>query len=430
MSALSATASLTRSKSVNDPRGRRTLTDIGKDAESRGPGYPLPPRVLNTQHQPPVSYHVNVPHSHHEPNPSAYNQMTIAPTTAFDLPSLSNTSSSTTLQLPPPPFPPHLALQRPSPQHPPHFQSDSDHRSLPSLGQRLPPHFAQHSPLQPMSNSHSSAGSFTSPSFAPSHSAQVYQDAQPDTRNQPTSSAGGINTSFPSDEYHRDVSIDIDMSGSHTSFNHDGGDPGEGGVWNPDGRVRPLSPRDDVSQGGGASYDPQGGQVGGGVRFDNYRPERHQLSDPPLQDATEAIAKAMAAQRGDYVGGYKMPPLLPTFNLSNLNLQPRQEETGMTAGSRENLAASVSCAAPPVHTRTQWPQLSLQSPHSPGAGSGTGAAVNAFVSPRPFLEGRAAREAEMKRTMRSCLPRKEVCDHLVEYYVGPLRSSSVSCTIN
>jgi hypothetical protein len=74
-----------------------------------------------------------------------------------------------------------------------------------------------------------------------------------------------------------------------------------------------------------------------------------QLCGAPPLDATEAIAKAMAAQRGDFVGGYKMLPPLPTFNLPNLNLQSRQEESGMTAGSRDNLPAPLSCAAPPVH---------------------------------------------------------------------------------
>lgn len=422
---MSAPTSLSQPKSIGDPRDGRTLTDIGKAAEIRSLGYQLPPRGLNIQQHHPVSYHANVAHSHHEPNPSAYNQMTIAPTTAFNLPSLSNTSSSpAALRLPPPPFPPHLTLHRPSPQHLPPFQSDSDHTSLPSLGQRLPSHFVQPSPLHPMSDSHSSAGSFTSSPFAPS---LTYQAAQADTRNQPGLSAG-VNTSFPSDECHRDVSIDVDMSGSHHSFNNDGGNSGEGGVWNPDGRVRPLSPRnDDVSQSGGAGYDPQGGQVGGGVRFHNYRLDRQQLSGTPPQDATEAIAKAMAAQRGEFGGGYKMVPLLPTFNLPNLNLQPRQEESSMTAGSRDDLPAPVSCAAPPLHAspvRPQWPQLSLRSPHTPGADSGTGVAVNPFVAPRPFLEGQATKEAEMKQTMRACLPRKEVCDHLVEYYVSHLHSSS------
>ena len=94
----------------------------------------------------------------------------------------------------------------------------------------------------------------------------------------------------------------------------------------------------------------------------------------------------------------------------------------MTAGSRDNLPAPLSCATAPVHattTRAHWPQLSLRSPHSPDAES----PVYTLVPPRLPLEGRAAKEAEMKRTMRICLPRKEVCDHLVEHYVSLLRCS-------
>ena len=372
---------------------------------------PLPSRGPSSRHQPPVSYHANAPHTNRGPRPSSYNPITIAPPTPFTLPTLLQTSSSTAVPLLPPPF-------RSAHRQSPHFQSGSDQASLPSLGQRIPSHFIQAPPLQSMSNSHSSAGSFTSPPFAPPDTAQVYE---PDTWSQLTSSAG-LNPSFQSDECHRDVSIDIDMNGSHSSFD-DRGNTREGEVWNPDGQVRPLSPRNDVSQSGDARYEPPGvgGQVGGGVRFENYRLDRHQqqFCGPPPLDATEAIAKAMAAQRGDFVGGYKVLPPVPTFNLPNVGLHSQQEETSMTAGSRDNLPAPLSCAAAPVHAttaRADLPQLSLRSPHSPDADS----PVYTLVPPRLPLEGRAAKEAEMKRTMRICLPRKEVCDHLVDHYVSPL----------
>ena len=447
-------------KVVNNITGTRTSTDIGTGLETRSMDDPLPSRGPDSRHQLPVSYHTNAPHAHRGPPPSSYNPITIAPPTPFTLPSLLQTSSSTAVPLLPPPFPSHPTMQRPPPRQPAHFQSDSDQASsLPSLGQRIPSHFIQASPLQSISNSQSSAGSFTSPPFAPPDTTQVYQ---PDTWDQLTSSAG-LDPSFQSDECHRDVSVSIDidmndMNGSHShshSTFHDRGNTREGGVWNPDGRVRPLSPRNDVSHGGDARYEPQppgtGGQVGGGVRFDNYRLDQHQrqhqhqhqhqlCGSPPL-DATEAIAKAMAAQRGDFVvrpdlaGVYKMlpPPPLPTFNLPNIHLQSRQEESGsgsMTAGSRDNLPTPLSCAAAattavaaaPVHAttaRTHWPQLSLRSPHTPDAAESP---VNTLVPPRLPLEGHAAKEAEMKRTMRICLPRKEVCDHLVEHYVSLLRS--------
>jgi hypothetical protein len=405
---------LSRRKLVDNVTETRSLADIDTGVEARSMDDPLPSRGPNSRHQAPVSYHANA-NAHRGHPPSSYNPITIAPPTPFTLPSLLQTTSSTALPLLPPPFPSHphpTTLQRP-----PRLQPDADQASLPSLGQRIPSHFIQTSPLQSMSHSHSSTGSFTSPPFAPSDTAQVYQ---PDTWNQLTSSAGlnpaGLNPSFQSDECHRDVSIDIDMNGSH--------DTREGGVWNPDGRVRPLSPRNDMSQeGGDARYEPSGtdGQVGGGVRFDNYRLDH----GPQPLDATEAIANAMAAQRGDFVGGYKMLPPLPTFNLPSIHLQSRQEESGMTAGSRDNLPAPFSCAAAPVHattatatTRAHWPQLSLRSPNTPDADS----PVYTLVPPRLPLEGRAAKEAEMKRTMRICLPRKEVCDHLVEHYVSLIRS--------
>ena len=410
-------------KLVNNVTETRSLADIDTGVDTRSMDDPLPSRGPNSRHEPPVSYHANASHAHRVPPPSSYNPITIAPPTPFTLPSLLQTSSSTALPLLPPRFSSHPTLPRPPPRQPPHFQSDSDQASLPSLEQRIPPHFIQASPLQPMSNSHSSAGSFRSPPFAPPppDTAHVYQ---PDTWGQLTSSAG-LNPSFQSDECHRDVSIDIDINGSHDGFD-DRGNTREGGVWNPDGQVRPLSPRNDMSQeGGDAPYEPDtryeppdtGVQVGGGVRFDNYRLDH----GPPPLDATEALANAMAAQRGDFVGGYKMLPPLPTFNLPSIHLQSRQEESGMTAGSRDNFPAPLSCAAAPVHAttaRAHWPQLSLRSPHTPDADS----PGYTLVPPRLPLEGRAAKEAEMKRTMRICLPRKEVCDHLVEHYVSLLRS--------
>ena len=406
---------LDQRKLVDNVTGTRSLADVGTGVETRSMVDPLTSRGPNSRHQPPVSYHANAPHAHRRPPPS-YNPITIAPPTPFTLPTLLQTNSSTAVPLLPPPFPSNPTLQRSAPRRSPHFQSDSDQPSLPSLGQRIPSHFIQPPPLQSMSNTHSSAGSFTSPPFAPPDTAQVYE---PDTWNELTSSAG-LNPSFQSDECRRDVSIDVDMNGSHNSFNDREGTR-EGGVWNPEGQVRPLSPRNDVSQGGDARYDPPGpgGQVGGEARFDNYRLDQHHL--PPL-DATEAIAKAMAAQRGDFVGGYKMLPPLPTYNLPNINLHSRQEEGGMTVGSRENLPAPLSCATAPVHAttaRAHLPQLSLRPPHSPDADI----PVNTLVPPRLPLEGRAAKEAEMKRVMRICLPRKEVCDRLVEHYVSLLRRS-------
>ena len=392
--------------------------------------FPLPSRASSTQHQPPVSYHANAHHAHPRHHPVAYNPMTIEPSTAFSLPSLPQTRASTAIPLLPLPFSSHLALQRPSPQqHQPRFQSDSDHTSLPSLEPRLPSHFIQPSTLQSMSNSQASASPFTSPPFVPSHTASVYQSAQPDTRDQPASSAD-LNPSFPGDECHRDVSIDVDMSGSHNGFN-DGGNSEEDRVWNPDGRMPPLSPRNDVSQGGDARYEPyepRDGQVGGGAGFDNYRLDQPQLCGARPLDATEAIAKAMAAQRGDLVDGYKMLPALPTFNLPNLNLPSRQEESDMTAGSRDNLPPLISCAAPPLQASTagaQWQQLPFRAPHSPGADSGVGVAANTLALPYLSLDGRAAKEATLKRIMRVCLPRKEVCDHLVEHYVSLLRPPHV-----
>ncbi len=388
-----SSTALSQRKLVNNVTRPPGLADIGT---GRSMDDPLPSRGPSSRHQRPVSYHANAPHANRGPPPSSYNPITIAPPTPFTLPTLLQTSSSTAVPLLPPPF-------RSPPRPSPHFQSGSDQGSLPSLGQRIPSHFIQPPPLQSMFNSHSSAGSFTSPPFAPPDTAQVYET---DTWNQLTSSAG-LNPSFQSDECHRDVSIDIDMTDSHSSFN-DRGNTREAGVWNPDGRVRPLSPRNDVSQSGDARYEPPG--------------QHQQLCGPPPLDATEAIAKAMAAQRGDFVGGYKMLPPVPTFNLPNISLHSRQEESNMTAGSRDNLPAPLSCATAPVHattTRAHWPQLSLRSPHSPDAES----PVYTLVPPRLPLEGRAAKEAEMKRTMRICLPRKEVCDHLVEHYVSLLRCS-------
>lgn len=414
-----SSVALNQRKLVNNVTGTRSLAGIGTGVETRSMVDPLTSHGPDSRHQPPVSYHANAPHTHRGPPPSSYNPITIAPPTPFTLPSLLQTNSSTAVPLLPPPFPSHPALQRSAPRRSPHFQSESDQTSLPSLGQRIPSHFIQPPPLQSMSNPHSSADSFTSPPFAPPDTAQVYE---PDTWNQLTSSAG-LNPSFQSDECHRDVSIDIDMNDSHSSFNDRGGTR-EGGVWNPEGRVRPLSPRNDMSQGGDARYDPPGpgGQVGGEARYDNYRVDQHQLCGPPPLDATEAIAKAMAAQRGDFVGGYKTLPPLPTFNLPNISLHSRQEEGGMTVDSRENLPVPLSCATAPVHAttaRAHLPQLSLRPPHSPDADS----PVHTLVPPRLPLEGRAAKEAEMKRVMRICLPRKEVCDHLVEHYVSLLRCS-------
>ena len=398
--------------------GTRSLADIGTGVRSRDIDYPPLSRGSGTQHQPSLSNHANAPpHAHpHQPSPSSpYNPMPIAPPTPFTLPSLLQTSSSTSLPLLLPPFASHSTLQCSAPRQPPHFQSDSDQPPLPSLAQRTPSHFIQSS----LSNSHSSAGSFTSPPFAPQaaqDTAQVYEH-QPDAWNQATSSVR-LNASFPGDECHRDVAIEIDvdvdmnMDGSHSS----------GRGWNADGPTRPLSPRNDVRQGGDTSYEPPAPAPAPPAppgAFDNYRPlgqHEHQLCGPPPLDATEAIAKAMAAQRGDFVGGYKIGPPLPTFTLSNLHLQSRQGQSDMTAGSRDNLPAPLSCAAPPVHPTTAraHPQLSLRSPHSSEADS----PVHSLVPPRLPLEGRAAKEAEMKRTMRICLPRKEVCDHLVEHYVS------------
>ena len=422
VSALTISPALSQPKSVSNAGGTRTLADIGTGVGTRSIDFPLPSRGPNTQHQPPVSYHASAHHIHQQAHPSSYNPITIAPPAAFSLPSLSHTTSSTAVPLLPPPFPSHLTLQRPSPQHPPHFQSDTDHTSLPSL--RLPSHFIHPPLLQPVSNPQPSAGSFTSPPFANS----LYQTPHPDTRSQSASSAA-LDPRFPSDDCHRDVSIDVDMSGSHSSLN-DRGNSGEGAVWNSDGRVRPLSQGNDVSQGGDARYEPRGGQVGGGVQYDNYGLDRHQLCGTPPLDATEAIANAMAAQRGDFVG-YKMLPRLPTFNLPNLNLQSRQEQADMTArSSRDNLPAPLSCAAPPAHPTpagAQWTQAPLRSSHSLDPDSGTGV-VNTLIPPRLCLEGRVAKEAEMKRTMRVCLPRKEVCDHLAEYYVSLL--PFLPCIIN
>jgi hypothetical protein len=403
-------------KAARDVMAARTLAEI-----NQGGGIRSITRGPTTDHQPSVSYHTSVPHGHHEPHDSAYNPSTIPPSsTSFNLPGLPNTSVSTAVPLLPPPFPPHLEAQRPSLQHQSLFQSDL----LPSLVERLPSPFIQPSTLRPMSNPHSLTSSFSSSPFASSQTAQLYQPAQPDTRNQSTSSSG-LNPSFLGDG-HRYVSIDVEMTGSRSSFD-DAANPGEVGLWNPDRPVRPLSPRDDVSQVrvGDATYARRGGQLGGGVRSDNYQFGEYQPSGPPPLDATEAIAKAMAAQCGDFGGGYKILPPSPTLDLPNLTLQSRQEESAMAASSRDNFA---SCAVPPAasrpsSSRAQQPRLSLRSPHSPDADSGIGAMTNTLVPPRLPLEGRASKETEMKRTLRVCLPRKEVCDHLVGYYVRLLHSN-------
>src|SRR5260370_30963621 len=88
------------------------------------------------------------------------------------------------------------------------------------------------------------------------------------------------------------------------------GSSGEGGLWSTDGRVRPLNPSDDVAPGGD---DQQAvGRIGGtGVPFDNYRFDHN--GSPPL-DATEAIAKAMAAQRRDLGGWDNRLPPFPTLS--------------------------------------------------------------------------------------------------------------------
>jgi hypothetical protein len=48
--------------------------------------------------------------------------------------------------------------------------------------------------------------------------------------------------------------------------------------------------------------------------------------------------------------------------------------------------------------------------------------ISPMITPTSLpMDSKAVREAEMRRLMNGCFPRKEVCDQLVEFYVSPPR---------
>lgn len=144
----------------------------------------------------------------------------------------------------------------------------------------------------------------------------------------------------------------------------------------------------------------------GGLVVEDQSSNRLLRSDYPLNTTTSSLST--------------LANVANSSNRHNMSIQPVQSH-------RPSDLHSPSLTLPPIgatgHQVTPGSErrdaearnLSIVVPSSTDA---VGTAIPTIAPPRLPITDKAGREAELRRILQTCLPRREICDRLVEYYVS------------